>query len=87
MQGIKLSVEGLQASLQRVRGEVTELCSRVRLLCTQAQNLHAAADVLRAVLLRLKLVARLRACQPAGALLYAHWGPGQPAFAVHGHLQ
>ena len=67
MQGMRLSVEGLQGSLQRVRGEVTDLCSRVRLLCTQAQNLHAAADVLRAVLLRLKLVARLRACHPSGA--------------------
>ena len=65
-QGIRTSVEGLQTSMGRVQGEVTELCTRVRLLCTQASNLHAAADLLRAVLLRLKLVARLRACIPPG---------------------
>ena len=59
-------MEGLQSSMGRVQGEVTELCTRVRLLCTQASNLHAAADLLRAVLLRLKLVARLRACIPPG---------------------
>ena len=66
MQGVRAAVEGLQGSMQRVRGEVGELCARVRLLCCQAQNLHAAADLLRAVLLRLKLVARLRACLPPG---------------------
>ena len=66
MQGIRSSVEGLQGSMQRVQGEVTEQCTRVKLLCSQAANLHAAADLMRAVLLRLKLVARLRACFPPG---------------------
>ena len=64
-------MDGLQGSLQRVRGEITDLCGRVRLLCTQAQHLHSAADLLRAVLLRLKLVARLRACHPSGESLFS----------------
>lgn len=72
MQGIAGSVEALQGAMQRVRGEVSDMCTRMRSQNRQAANLHAAADLVRALLHRLKLANKLKALltsegQTAGA--------------------
>ncbi|EIE21637.1 hypothetical protein COCSUDRAFT_30131 [Coccomyxa subellipsoidea C-169] len=61
MQGINLSVDSLQAAMRRVRAEVMQPYASIRLQTSQLHNLHTTADVLRHVLHRLKLVARLKA--------------------------
>lgn len=59
-QGINLSVDSLQAAMRRVRAEVMQPYSSIRLQTSQLHNLHTTADVLRHVLHRLKLVSRLK---------------------------
>lgn len=61
LQGIAGSVEALQGAMQRVRGEVSDMCTRMRSQNRQAANLHAAADLVRALLHRLKLANKLKA--------------------------
>ena len=63
-------MEALQGAMRRVRGEVADLCARMQRQHSQAENLHAAADLVRALLQRVKLTSKLRALladgQPAG---------------------
>lgn len=61
LQGVAISVESLQGAMLRVRGEVADLCKRMRQQNTQAANLHAGAHMVRALLQRLKLTNKLRA--------------------------
>ena len=59
-QGINLAVESLTAALRRVRGEVAAPHAALRGQAAQLRNLHATLDLLRHLLHRLKLVAKLR---------------------------
>jgi hypothetical protein len=59
-QGINLAVESLTAALRRVRGEVAAPHAALRAQALQLRNLHATLDLLRHLLHRLKLVAKLR---------------------------
>jgi hypothetical protein len=63
-QGINLSVDSLQAAMRRVRAEVMQPYASIRMQTSQLHNLHTTADVLRHVLHRLKLVARLKVSPP-----------------------
>ncbi len=75
-QGINLAVESLTAALRRVRGEVAAPHAALRAQALQLRNLHATLDLLRHLLHRLKLVAKLRVrARPAAALR------GDPAVA------
>ncbi|CAL8469379.1 g8920 [Coccomyxa elongata] len=61
MQGINLSVDSLQAAMRRVRAEVMQPYTSIRMQTSQLHNLHTTADTLRHVLHRLKLLSRLKA--------------------------
>ena len=60
MQGINLSVDSLQAAMQRVLTDVMQPYNSIRQQTSQMQNLHATADILRHVLHRLKLISKLK---------------------------
>ena len=75
-----LSVEALQGAMRRVRGEVADMCARMRSQNTQAANLHAAADLVRALLQRIKLTNKLRAILPPDSHT-----PGAPALSSSLH--
>ena len=60
LQGVNLSVESLHAAMQRVRSEVLQPYGTIRMQTTQMSNLHRTTDMLRHVLHRLKLVAKLK---------------------------
>lgn len=57
---LALSVAALQAAARRVRAEIEGPHAAVRLKTRQLRALHATIEVLRALLLRLKLTAKLR---------------------------
>jgi hypothetical protein len=57
---VALSVGSLQAAVRRVRAEVEGPHAAVRLKTRQLRALHATIELLRALLARLKLVAKLR---------------------------
>ena len=59
-QGINLAVESLAAALARVRGEVGGPHAALRTQTAQLANLHGALDLLRHLIHRRKLVAKLR---------------------------
>jgi len=60
VQEVGLSVGSLQAAVRRVRAEVQGPYSAVLLKTRQLRALHATIELLRALLLRLKLTAKLR---------------------------
>ena len=60
LQGMNLSVESLHAAMQRVRSEVLQPYGTIRMQTTQMSNLHRTTDMLRHVLHRLKLIAKLK---------------------------
>ena len=53
-------MESLAAALRRVRGEVGGPHAALRTQTVQLANLHGALDLLRHLIHRLKLVAKLR---------------------------
>ncbi len=59
-QGMNLSVDSLHAAMQRVRSEVLQPYGTIRMQTTQMSNLHRTTDMLRHVLHRLKLIAKLK---------------------------
>lgn len=59
-QEVALSVGSLQAAVRRVRAEVEGPYAAVLLKTRQLRALHATIELLRALLLRLKLTAKLR---------------------------
>lgn len=59
-QGMNLSVDTLHAAMQRVRSEVLQPYGTIRMQTTQMSNLHRTTDMLRHVLHRLKLIAKLK---------------------------
>ena len=69
-QGINLAVESLAAALRRVRSEVGGPHAALRMQTAQLANLHCTLDLLRHLIHRLKLVAKLRVCAHACQL----WG-------------
>ena len=60
MQGISLAVETVQAALQRAKALVMEPYSQLQLKTRQLRNLHSTVELLRHVIQRLKLVAKLK---------------------------
>lgn len=60
LQGMALSVESLHGAMQRVRAEVLQPYATIRTQTAQMGNLHATTDMLRHVLHRLKLIAKLK---------------------------
>lgn len=59
-QEVSLSVGSLQAAVRRIRAEVEGPYSSVSLKTRQLRALHATIELLRALLLRIKLTAKLR---------------------------
>ena len=57
---MSLSVDSLQAAMQRVRSEVLQPYSTIRMQTSQISNLHRTTDMLRHILHRLKLIAKLK---------------------------
>lgn len=60
MQGISLAVETVQSALQRAKALVMEPYSQLQLKTRQLRNLHSSVEMLRHVIQRLKLVAKLK---------------------------
>ncbi|DBA86122.1 hypothetical protein WJX77_008098 [Trebouxia sp. C0004] len=60
MQGINLAVETVQSALQRAKALIMEPYSQLQLEAQQLRNLHSTVEMLRHVIQRLKLVAKLK---------------------------
>lgn len=68
LQDVVLSVSSLQASVKRIRAEIEGPYQQARSKTRQLSNMHAAAELLRHLTQRLKLVQKLRqqlATEPA----------------------
>lgn len=61
MQGINLAVNTVQAALQRASALVMEPYRQVQVNTTQLRNVHNTLELLRHVIQRLKLIAKLKA--------------------------
>lgn len=61
MQGINLAVDTVQAALQRASALVMEPYGQVQLKTAQLRNVHSTVELLRHVVQRLKLIAKLKA--------------------------
>lgn len=73
---MNLSVETLHAAMQRVRSEVLQPYATIRTQTTQMSNLHRTTDMLRHVLQRLKLIAKLKVCPDQRACTCTHVSAG-----------
>jgi len=60
MQGISLAVETVQSALQRAKALIMEPYAQLQLKTQQLRNLHSTVEILRHVIQRLKLVAKLK---------------------------
>lgn len=60
MQDISLAVDTVQSALQRAKALVMEPCGQLELKTQQLRNLHNTMELLRHVIQRLKLTAKLR---------------------------
>ncbi len=71
VQGINLAVESLATALRRVRSEVGAPHAALRTQTAQLCNLHSTLDLLRHLIHRLKLVAKLRVRTKLQPICYA----------------
>lgn len=62
-------MDSLQAAMRRVRAEVMQPYTSIRMQTSQLHNLHTTADTLRHVLHRLKLVSRLKVSPPTTPMI------------------
>ena len=60
MQGITLAVDTMQSALQRAKALIMEPYEQLQLKTRQLRNLHGTVELLRQLIQRLKLVAKLR---------------------------
>lgn len=60
MQGITLAVDTMQSALQRAKSLIMEPYEQLQLKTQQLRNLHGTVELLRQLIQRLKLVAKLR---------------------------
>jgi len=60
MQSISLAVETVQSALQRAKALIMEPYGQLQLKTQQLRNLHSTVEILRHVIQRLKLVAKLK---------------------------
>ena len=60
MQGVSLAVDTMQSALQRAKALITEPYEQLQLKTQQLRNLHGTVELLRHLIQRLKLVAKLK---------------------------
>lgn len=60
LHGVNQSVDLLQNSMSRVRSDIMEPYQQVKLKTRQLRNLHETVEILRHVIMRLKLMSRLK---------------------------